>query len=116
MANMRADGRKRETLPMANGETIAEIKNLLAEGDKTIPTKTALRLSLDLQLQIYERQVQQENKYKALEERLEKQERTNIVMWVQNNPKLSIFLVTVYLIVASMVSWKDVVAKALGVK
>lgn len=100
---------------MANGETITEIKNLLAEGDKTIPTKTALRLSLDLQLQIYEKQIKHEEKQQALEARIKEQERTNIVMWVQNNPKLSLFLLTVYLIVASMVSWKDVVAKALGV-
>jgi len=101
---------------MANGETITEIKHLLAEGDKTIPTKTALRLSLDLQLQIFERQIKQEDKQKELEQRIKKQEDTNIVLWIQNNPKLSIFLFTVYLIVASLVSWKDVVAKALGIQ
>lgn len=101
---------------MTNGETITEVKNLLAEGDKTIPTKTALRLSLGLQLQIFERQIEQENKQKELEQRIKKQEDTNIVLWVQNNPKLSVFLLTVYLIVASLVSWKDVVAKALGIQ
>lgn len=100
---------------MANGETIAEIKNLLAEGDKTIPTKTALRLSLDLQLQIYERQIEHEKKQKALEDRIKKQEDTNLVMWAQNNPKLFLFLVAMYLIISPLVSWNGVVAKALGI-
>lgn len=55
---------------MANGETILEIKSLLAEGDRAIPTKTALRLSLDLQMQIFEKQAEQDKNYTELEKRV----------------------------------------------
>ena len=67
---------------MANGETITEIKTLLAE-EGAIPTKTALRLSLDLQLQIFEKQAIQDTKQKELEERIRQQEDTNIIMWIR---------------------------------
>lgn len=100
---------------MANGETITEIKALLAE-DGAIPTKTALRLSLDLQLQIFSTIDHVIEEQKRLDERLKKQEDSNPVMWVRDNPKLAIFLLTVYLIIASLVDFREVVAKALGVK
>lgn len=100
---------------MANGETIAEIKTLLAE-EGAIPTKTALRLSLDLQLQIFERQDKQDKDQQELATRVKRQEETNVVMWIQNNPKLALFITTLYLIIASLVDFKAVVAKALGIK
>lgn len=100
---------------MANGETITEIKALLAEPD-SIPTKTALRLSLDLQLQIFEKQAAQDLKNIELDKRLKVVEDSSIVLWAQKNPKLFIFLVTVYLIVANLVNVKDVLALAVGLK
>ena len=100
---------------MANGETITEIKALLAE-EGAIPTKTALRLSLDLQLQIFEKQAIQDTKQKELEERIRQQEDTNIIMWIRKNPKLSIFLLGLYLIIAPLIDFRDVIAKAIGIK
>ena len=98
---------------MANGETITEIKSLLAE-DGAIKTTTALRLSLDLQLQIFERQNKQDERIKALEEKVKAVEDSSIVMWVNRNPKLSFFLVSLYLVVASLVDFKEAIAKAIG--
>jgi len=100
---------------MANGSTIKEIKTLLSVGG-TIPTKTALRLSLDLQLQIFEKQALQDAKNKEIEDRLGVVEKNSLVMWVQKNPKLSIFIVSVYVVVANVISVKEVLAQALGVK
>lgn len=101
---------------MTNGDTVLEIKSLLAEGDGAMSTKTALRLSLNLQLQIFEKQADQDAKNKELEARLKKQEDTNIIFWVQNNPKLSLFVVSVYLIIASLIDFKEVISKAIGLK
>jgi hypothetical protein len=101
---------------MTNGDTVLEIKSLLAEGDGAMSTKTALRLSLNLQIQIFERQAEQEKKHKELEGRLKKQEDTNIILWVQNNPKLSLFAISVYLIIASLIDFRDVIAKAIGLR
>ena len=108
---------------MTNGDTALEIKSLLAEGEGAIPTKTALRLSLSLQLQIFEAQAEQDKEIKkqyieisTLEKRLKKQEDTNLVLWIQNNPKLAIFLVSLYLIIASLIDFKDVLAQAIGLK
>lgn len=93
-----------------------EIKSLLAEGNRVIPTKTALRLSLDLQMQIFEKQAEQERNYNELKDRIKKQEDTNIVFLVQNNPKLSLFIFTMYLIVSSLIDLHDVFAQAIGLK
>lgn len=101
---------------MTNGDTALEIKSLLAEGGRAIPTKTALRLSLSLQLQIFEKQAEQDKKTAELEARLKKQEDTNPVLWMQNNPKLALFLVSLYLIIASLIDFKDVLAQAIGLK
>lgn len=101
---------------MTNGDTVLEIKSLLAEGDGAMSTKTALRLSLNLQIQIFEKQAEQDKKNKEIEERLKKQEDTNPILWIQNNPKLSFFLISVYLIIASLIDFKDVLAKAIGLK
>lgn len=100
---------------MANGEIITEVRELLKE-DGAIKQSTALRLMLTLQAETYDKMQVQANKQIELEARIKKQEDTNPVMWIQNNPKLFLFLVTVYLVIASVVDFRAVLASAIGIK
>ena len=100
---------------MANGEILQEINELLKE-DGAIKQSTALRLMLKMQAETYQKIQAQADKQAELEARIKKQEDTNIVLWIQNNPKLSFFLLTLYLIVASVVNIRDLLASAIGIK
>ncbi len=110
---------------MANGQTIHEIQKLLSEKG-AIKTQTALRLSLELQAQIYQKQVEQDEKIRMLEEKIngvrtELQGQVDIVkgasivLWVQRNPKFAAFLLTLYVVLAATVDVRTLLAKALGV-
>ena len=102
-----------------NGDTIKEVKALLQDKG-AIPTKTALRLSLDLQKQIYEKLEEHEEKQKEYQritdESIKRLERNSILLWVQSNPKTAAFLLTLYLIISALVDFEKVLALALGVK
>ena len=96
---------------MSNGDTINEIKSLLSEKG-AIKTQIALRLLLDISAKTY---LEQERRIAALETKLDKVEKSSIVLWVQKNPSAAVFIVTVYIIVSSVISWEDVIARALKI-
>jgi hypothetical protein len=98
---------------MSNGDTIHEIRELLAEG-KAIPTKTALRLSLAAQSEIYDKFAETLKSQQAAEKRIDKLERNSIVFWIQGHPKLATTIITIYIFLAPHLN--AIVAKALGVK
>jgi hypothetical protein len=100
---------------MANGDTIQEIKGLLSEKG-AIKTPIALRLTLDISAQIYDKLTQQEERIKCLEDRVEKVERNSIMIWIQNNPKLAVFILTLYIALTTFYPIQEVFVKALGIK
>jgi len=98
-----------------NGDTINEIKDLLSEKG-AITTQTALRLSLSLQAQIYEHVRSRDEEIESLKGRVKVVEDNSIILWMQKNPKLTLLIVTIYLILSALVDWSDVLAKAIGLK
>lgn len=99
---------------MANGEIIEEVKNLLESDDKDLPIKSAVRLMLTLQMQQYADAKQRGDKIDAMLVRLERVERTSIVLWVLRNPKLALFLAGLGLVLSLMVDLRAVLLRALG--
>jgi hypothetical protein len=93
-----------------NGDTINEVKALLAE-EGAIKTPTALRLTLQLMSDIYTKQVDEIEERKKLTSRMEKVENSSIVLWMQKHPKsaaliiLSYFSVVAFVDVQALVEW-----------
>lgn len=100
---------------MANGDTIIEVKNLLAEKG-AIKTQTALRLSLEMQSQMYEKLTDEIKNRIELEEKVRRIEGSSIVLWVEKNRKLSVLILVIYLLLNSVVDVKAIVLTALGYK
>jgi len=98
-----------------NGDTVHEIKALLADG-KAIPVKTALRLSLELQSQLFDLVSIGREALIATDKRVEKLERYSIIYWIEKHPKLSTALITAYIVISAMIDFKEVVAKVLAIK
>lgn len=99
---------------MANGDITEKIECLLSE--KEIGTPAAMRLMLELQTQTFRKLDDFTNKQKTIEDRLKRVEDSSIVLWIQKNPKLTVVIVTVYLVVSSFVDWREIAARVLGVE
>ena len=107
---------------MANGKgIITRVQTLLSEKE-TIPVKTALRLTLELMIEMHTAVIEQGNLIsehaKSLEVQrltLEDLKRKSIVCWAERHPKLAVFLISLTLIVATMIDFRVVIAKALGI-
>jgi hypothetical protein len=107
---------------MANGKGIIErVQNLLGEKE-TIPVKTALRLTLELMLEMHKAiedqagQIADNIKLIELNRlRVDAIERKSIVCWAERHPKLAVFVVTVVLVLGTIVDIRVVIAKALGI-
>lgn len=97
---------------MTNGSTAKEIKLLLSEKG-AIKTSTAQRLTLEIMTQIYEKVEYIDGDMKRLEEKIQKVENASIVLWVQKNPKTSLFLFTLYILYS--VDIQQYILKALGI-
>lgn len=93
---------------------IEEVRTLLSE-NKAISTKSALKLSLRLQVKMYNQLKEQGGLITANTKRLDVVERLNIVMWMQRHPKLAIFIITIILIAGTIIDLRVVLAKALGI-
>lgn len=111
---------------MANGDTIAEVRQLLSEKG-ALKQQTALRLSLALQAQIYEKQIAQDTRIDELEKETKQKieairdevkivKNASIVLWIQNNPKLALFVATFCITLSALVDLRELLAKVLGVK
>jgi hypothetical protein len=87
-----------------NGETIKEVKALLAD-EGAIKTPTALRLTLQLMSDMYEKLDKQGEESAALCKRMDAVEKSSIVLWVQKHPKSAIFIALSYF---SLVTFVDV--------
>ena len=88
---------------MPNGrDTLKEIKDLLSEKGQ-ISTPTAMRLSLDIQVQMYEEQVNQGKRLAQLEGR-------SIGNWIANHPKAFLGLLGLYIIVSPMIDVPKILA------
>lgn len=99
---------------MSNGETVKEIKSLLSEPGAIKPT-TAQRLTLELMTQLYDKMERYEGNQKVLLDRVDSLEKKSIIIWIENNPKLFTFLISVYLLLTQVVDLKSIVSKALGI-
>jgi hypothetical protein len=97
-----------------NGDTIREIKSLLAEAG-TIKTPTALRLTLQLMTDIYEKQVEEIGERKKLDRRVETIEKTSIVIWMQKHPKATALLVLSYFSLVAFVDMQALVEWIKGI-
>jgi hypothetical protein len=95
-----------------NGDTIKEVKALLAD-EGAIKTPTALRLTLQLMSDMYDKLDNQGKASELLCKRVDAIEKSSIVLWVQKHPKASAFIALVYL---SLVTFVDVQAFAEWVK
>ena len=107
---------------MANGKGIIErVQTLLGEKD-TIPVKTALRLTLELMVEMHtaitEQAGQISDNIKLIELnrlRVDALERKSIICWAERHPKLAIFFATLVLILGTVIDLRVVIAKALGI-
>ena len=107
---------------MANGSGIINrVQDLLSEKE-TIPVKTALRLTLELMLEMHTAIIEQGNLIiehaKALEAqrlKLEALERKSIVCWAERHPKLAVFVISLTLVLGTIIDLRVVIAKLLGV-
>lgn len=96
-----------------NGDTIQEIKDLLAEPG-AIKQQTALRLTLGISAQIYDLLHQKITEIEDLKKRVKAVEDSSIILWASNHPKLTIFIVSLYLVLSAVVDFRAAIAKALG--
>ena len=100
---------------MANGsELIKEVKGLLEE-DRAISTKSALKLSLGLQVVLHDSVTKQGDLIKANKDKLDLLERKNIILWLEKHPKVALFVVAVIAITGTIVDLRVVIAKALNI-
>ena len=107
---------------MANGKGIIErVQTLLGEKD-TIPVKTALRLTLELMVEMHTAIIEQgdqiSDNIKNIELtrlRIDSLERKSIICWAERHPKLAVFLVSLVLILGTVIDLRVVIAKALGI-
>jgi hypothetical protein len=100
---------------MANGEGIvAEVKELLSE-DRAISTKSALRMALAMQVELHKVVKAQGVLITANSKRLEKVENSSIIIWAQRHPKLTLFFVTLVVILGTILDLRVVIAKALNI-
>jgi len=107
---------------MANGKGIIErVQTLLGEKE-TIPVKTALRLTLELMIEMHtaieKQSIQITENIKTIELnrlRLDVLERKSIVCWAERHPKLAVFVVTLVLVLGTVVDLRVIIAKALGI-
>ena len=116
---------------MANGETLREIKEMVAQ-EGAIKMQTAMRLSLDLQAQMFEKMelqnrahielaqrvasVESDLRLKANKEDVEKVEQASIVLWMQKHPKLTTAIILGYIFITGVLDVRQVLAYALGMK
>ena len=107
---------------MANGKGIIErVQTLLGEKE-TIPVKTALRLTLELMIEMHTAITDQggqiSDNIKLIELnrlRVDALERKSIICWAERHPKLAIFFATLVLILGTVIDLRVVIAKALGI-
>jgi hypothetical protein len=107
---------------MVNGKGIIERVQALLGEKETIPVKTALRLTLELMLEMHaaiEKQagaiLSHANALEVQRLRLEALERKSIVCWMERHPKLTVFAISLSLIIAVAIDLKVIIAKALGI-
>ena len=93
---------------------IEEVRTLLSE-DKAISTKSALKLSLRLQVKMYNQIKEQGGMIKANTDRLDVVERASILMWAQRHPKLAVILISIIVVLSTVLDLRVVIAKALGI-
>jgi len=100
---------------MTNGsELIKEVKELLDQ-DRAIPVKSALKLSLGMQVVLHDQVAEQGKAVKANTERLKLLETKNIILWIEGHPKVALFVVTIIVILSTVVDLRVVIAKALNI-
>jgi len=93
---------------------IEEVRTLLSE-ESAISTKSALKLSLRLQMKMYGQLKEQAGLIKSNTDRIANVERASIVLWMHQHPKLTAFLVGVVVILGTIIDLRIVIAKALGI-
>lgn len=108
---------------MPNGKgIIARVQELLKEEGTPIPVKTALRLTLELMLEMHgavsEQALILTEHAKMLEVqrlKLEALERKSIVCWMERHPKLAVFFGTLILLMITLIDFRVVILKVLGI-
>ena len=93
---------------------IEEVRTLLSE-QSAISTKSGLKLSLRLQMKMYNTLTEQGKLIRSNSDRIANVERSSIIMWTQRHPKLTIFLVATVVILTTLIALRVVIAKALGI-
>ena len=93
---------------------LEEIRTLLSE-DRAISTKSALKLSLRLQVKMYGQMKDQGELIKAHAKQLEVLERVSIMMWIGKHPKLATAIITIVIVLSTVLDLRVVIAKALGI-
>ena len=100
---------------MANGTGIVtEVKDMLKE-DRAISTKSALRMTLAMQVELHKVVKDLGDKVTENSKRLDKVEGSSIVMWMQRHPKLAVLIAGITVVVATLIDLRVVIAKALGI-
>ena len=99
---------------MANGSGIIENVKALLKEERSISTKTALNLTLELLLELHKAVKSAEDQMVTINKRLEVVERNSIMLWMGRHPKLTVFIVTLFIVIATLVDMRVLVGKALG--
>ena len=93
---------------------IEEIRTLLSE-DKAISTKSALKLSLRLQVKMYGQMKEQGVAITGHGTRLDALERSSIMMWIGKHPKLATAIITIVIVTSTVLDLRVIIAKVLGI-
>lgn len=86
-------------------------KDIEAElGSKKLTHVQRRALQMDRLMVMYIRQSSEDH------ERINRIEKTSIILWVQNNPKLAFFLLSLYVVISALVDVRDALALVMGLK
>ncbi len=100
---------------MANGSGIIEEVKALLKEERAISTKTALKLTLGVQMELYNAVKDAEEQMKGINKRVEILESKSIVLWIGNHPKAALLIVSIFVVLTTVVDLRVVLAKALRI-
>jgi len=99
---------------MANGKRIIETVQSLLEKPEAIPLPTALNLTLELLLDLHKSITEKViPDVEVNKKRLDALERKSIICWMERHPKLTVFLLSLWIVLITLVDIRVVLQKIL---
>lgn len=100
---------------MANGKGVIETVQSLLEKPEAIPLPTALNLTLELLLELHKTMTEKVAPQVDLNvKRLDALERKSIVCWMERHPKLTLFLLSLWIVLSTTIDSHEFFLKILA--